>query len=142
MSSFFPLKVNDDVRDETLRALIFDKALMISSAIPSAKNSPSGSALKLAKGSTAIDLTEPVPGVNGLPSGVLKWAATSARAKSIVVEKRPPASLDIALPSADSTSSGAAAKTERIDGTGSLNRLLSTACAVAPVNGLRPDSIS
>ena len=50
MSSFFPLKVKDDVRDETLSALIFDSALMISSAIPSAKKSPSGSELHLAAG--------------------------------------------------------------------------------------------
>ena len=49
----------DEVRDTTRSALTFDNAVMISSAIPSAKKSPSGSALMFVKGNTAIDFVEP-----------------------------------------------------------------------------------
>jgi hypothetical protein len=61
MSSFFPLNVNDDVRDTTRSAFTFERAVIISSAIPSAKKSPSGSALMFVNGNTAIDLVE-LPG--------------------------------------------------------------------------------
>ena len=68
MSSFRPLNANDDVRDATRSAVTFERALRISSAIPSAKNSVSASALMLTKGRTAMDrpggadeLRAPVP---------------------------------------------------------------------------------
>ena len=61
MSSFLPLKLNDEDRDDTFSALIFERAVMISSAIPSAKKSPSGSALMLVNGITAIDFPPLAP---------------------------------------------------------------------------------
>ena len=54
MCSFFPLNANEDVRAATRSALIFVNALMISSAIPSLKNSFSGSLLMLTKARTAM----------------------------------------------------------------------------------------
>ena len=55
MSSFRPLNANADVRAITFSSSTCASALMISSARPSAKYSFSGSALRLAKGRTAID---------------------------------------------------------------------------------------
>src|ERR1051326_7830972 len=119
MSSFLFLNVNEEVREETFSALILDNALMISSAIPSANVSPSGSELKLLKGRTAIDRAPPAaPGVSGLPSGVERCGATRARANSIVVENLSDASFARAFCSAVSTSSDAVEYTERIEGTG------------------------
>ncbi len=62
MSSFLPLKANEEVRDATRSAWIFDRALMISSAMPSVKYSFSGSLLMLAKGSTATDFAAETTG--------------------------------------------------------------------------------
>src|SRR4030095_4052673 len=49
-----PLNENDEVRAATRRPSICPSALMISSEMPSLKNSFSASALKLANGNTAI----------------------------------------------------------------------------------------
>src|ERR1700674_402802 len=55
MSALFPLNAKDDVRDATRSDWILVRALMISSAIPSAKYSLSGSALMFANARTATD---------------------------------------------------------------------------------------
>src|SRR4029079_20053 len=142
MSSPLPLNVNDDVREDTRRPVIFESAFMISSAMPSAKKSPSGSELMFVNGSTAIDFAAAPPGDRGLPSGVVRWAATRALAKSTVVLNLSAASFDNARSIAVSMKSVASGYTFLSDGTGSLNRLLRTACAVGPVNGFFPDSNS
>src|SRR2546427_9528612 len=54
-STCFPLKVNAELRAATWRFSIWERALMISSVIPSTKNSFSASVLMLMNGSTAID---------------------------------------------------------------------------------------
>jgi hypothetical protein len=74
-------------------------------------------------GSTAIDFV-PALCPSGLPSGVDMFVAMRARANSTVVANLSVASRASALSSAFSTSSGAALKTDRSDGTGSLNLLL------------------
>ena len=55
MCTFLPLKVNEELRAMTKSCGSFDRAVMMSSEIPSAKYSCSASPLMLAKGSTAID---------------------------------------------------------------------------------------
>ena len=54
-STFLPLKVNDELRAITMSCESFDSAVMMSSEMPSAKYSCSGSPLMLANGRTAID---------------------------------------------------------------------------------------
>ena len=56
MSPGLPLKAKQELREATCNPGTFASALMISSVIPSAKYSFSGSALMLASGRTAIDL--------------------------------------------------------------------------------------
>jgi hypothetical protein len=58
-----PLNVAADVREMTRKARIRHRSAVISSARPSAKNSLSGSALRLVNDSTAIDddPVEPLP---------------------------------------------------------------------------------
>jgi len=53
----FPLKANDELRDDTCKPGTCTSALMISSVIPSLKYSLSGSAAMVTKGSTAIDFS-------------------------------------------------------------------------------------
>src|SRR4030095_8117103 len=55
MSSFFPLKANDEVRAFTCRSVIFDSALINSSLTPSLRYSSFLSALMSTKGRTAMD---------------------------------------------------------------------------------------
>src|SRR5688500_9808401 len=58
-SACLPLNENAEVRAATLSALKRASALISSSAIPSEKNSCSGSLLRLTNGSTAIELCVP-----------------------------------------------------------------------------------
>jgi hypothetical protein len=51
----FPLKVKDELRAMTKSCESFDSAVMMSSEMPSAKYSCSGSPLMLTNGRTAID---------------------------------------------------------------------------------------
>src|SRR6266550_6914118 len=141
MSSVLPLYANDEVRDATLRDLIFEIALMISSAIPSVKYSFSASALMFVNGRTAIDLTTCAPSGTGVVVGVVTVLTTRALANSPEVEKRAAASRDSAFDRARSISSGTPSRTLLSDGTGCVKRLVSTACAVGPVKGLSPVSI-
>jgi hypothetical protein len=53
--TFFPLKAKEELRAMTKSCDSFDKAVMISSEIPSAKYSCSMSPLILAKGNTAME---------------------------------------------------------------------------------------
>ncbi len=84
MSSLFPLKANEEVRDATRSAWILVKALMMSSATPSLKYSFSASLLMLTKGSTAMDLgpalalsSGGVPVPLGQVSAWANWAAVA-----------------------------------------------------------------
>ena len=56
-SGCLPLNENDEARPATRRSGMVASALRISSVMPSAKNSFSGSALRLANGSTASDFS-------------------------------------------------------------------------------------
>ncbi len=73
-------KANDEVRDATRSASSLDSELMISSAMPSAKYWFSGSALRLAKGSTATELRACSGGGSGRlpPAMASSWALSSA----------------------------------------------------------------
>ena len=127
MSSVVPLKAKVDVRDATPSDLIFESALMISSAMPSVKYSFSGSLLVLVKGSTAIDLTTCAPSGAGVAVGVVTIGGTIALANSLDVVNRLAESCDIALVTAASVSSGMSFTFFLRDGAGSVNRLLRTA---------------
>src|SRR5665647_301954 len=108
MSSFFPLNANDDVRDATRSDWIRDRALMISSAIPSAKYSFSGSALMFANGSTATDLAADIALFGRVPVsvGVDIVSDASACANSAEVVNRSDESVAIAFDTAHSTLAG------------------------------------
>ena len=69
-------------------------------------------------------------------------AACSARAKSPAVAKRSAATGASARWIAWSTPSGTLGRTRRTLGTGSISRLAMIACAVGPVYGASPASIS
>src|SRR5687767_13529275 len=144
MSSFLPLNANEDVRDATRSPCTFDSALMISSAIPSAKYSFSASALMFANGSTATDFAcdTVVFGKASVFVGVVSWPETSAWANSAEVANRPDPSVDIALVTAQSTLAGT---DDRISCNGlgvSVNRFAMIDCGVFPLNGLSPEIIS
>ena len=142
MSSVVALNANDDVRDATRSALIVVSALMISSAMPSVKYPFSRSALMSANGSTAIDFGAAAGFTVVWSPGVDTFGQTSALANSPEVGNRSRGSFDSAFVTASSISSGTLGSTLRSDGTGSVNRLLSTDCAVEPVNAFFPDRIS
>src|SRR5438093_685466 len=116
---------------------------MISSAIPSVKYSFSGSALMLTNGSTAIDLAAaaPVPWV-GDPGGVVTPGAFRAWANTAAVACRSAGSLASAFNTACSTQAGASARKPRNGGGGDVKHCAMIACAVLPMNGVRPVSIS
>ncbi len=144
MSSFFPLNANDDVRDATRRDWIRESALMISSAMPSAKYSFSGSALMFANGRTATDFAADT-GVFGIVSvsvGVAVCPETSACANNADVENLFDVSTAIALVTAQSTLAG----TEDFrdcSGRGlSVKRFAMIDCGVLPLNGRSPEIIS
>ena len=63
MSSFLPLKANDDVRAATCKPETLDSAVIKSSVMPSLKYSFSLSELMLTKGNTAMDFVAGVHGV-------------------------------------------------------------------------------
>src|SRR2546428_9135469 len=79
-SSFFPLRANETVLDATCNDWIFDNALMISSAIPSAKYSLSGSLLMFANGNTATDFAADTLGCGNVAVSVGVVAELDARA--------------------------------------------------------------
>ena len=141
MSTCLPLKEKQEVREATCNPGTLERAPMISSVIPSLKYSFSGSALMLARGSTAMALAA---GALLGASGGVRWAAPFGRstsAKWAAVGKRSTA----ARASARVTTSSSPSGTSRIAltwGTGETNRLVMTACAVGPVNGTSPVSIS
>src|SRR5215213_6204750 len=106
MSVVVPLNEKLEVRDATPSDLIFDNALMISSAIPSVKYSLSASALVFVNGNTPIDFTTCTPSGAGVAVGVVTIGGIIALANSLDVVKRRAASCDIALETARSVSSG------------------------------------
>src|SRR5689334_21217316 len=108
MSSFFPLNANDEVRDATRSDWIRESALMISSAMPSAKYSFSGSALMLANGRTATDFAADIAlfGSDSVSVGVDILSDMSACANIADVVKRSPVSVDIAFDTAQSMLAG------------------------------------
>ena len=110
---------------------------MISSVIPSLKYSFSGSGLRFANGSTAIDLAAAGAGA-GLPAGGVR----SASANSVAVVNRSAGIFSSAFITACSTARGTACRTVRNAGTGSSEWRARTACGVGPVNGGPPASIS
>src|SRR5881392_3310527 len=107
MSSLFPLNANADVRDATSSAQTLVSALIISSLIPSVKNSFSASALMFVNGRTAIDLRL----LSAASAGI---AAARTLANSETVGNRSAGSSD----SARSTTSEAAAGTLALDDNG------------------------
>src|SRR5688572_31200097 len=109
---------------------------MISSAIPSAKYSFSGSALALTKGSTATDLAAAIVGcgTGAKSAAVVDEAAASASANIASVSYLADASIDIALLTARSRLCGMLPRNDRSGFGVSINRLTITACAVGPVN--------
>jgi len=58
ISTFWPLKVNTEVREVTFSSVILTNRFNISSVMPSEKYSCSESEDMLTKGSTAIDVSE------------------------------------------------------------------------------------
>ena len=111
-----------DVREITRRARTFDSWAITSSVIPSAKYSFSGSTLRLRNGRTATD--------GGDRTGA---GAVSASANAPVEANRSAGVLASAFMSACSTAAGTVVRRRRTAGTGSVNRLAITACAVRPV---------
>src|SRR5438034_571690 len=96
-----------DVLEITLRARIFESWAMTSSVIPLAKYSFSGSGLRLAKGSTAMER-----GRRGTAAG---WVSASANAAA--VPNRSAGSAASAFRSACSTPAGTVARSRRTPGT-------------------------
>jgi len=146
MSTSFPLKVKEEVREATWMPGTLASALMISSVMPSLKYSFSGSALRLASGSTAMALrageaggvrTATVP----CPDEPMPFSWRRASTNAPAVAKRSTGVLASARDSTSSTASGTS-RVIRTLGTGETNRLAITACAVAPVKGGSPVSIS
>jgi hypothetical protein len=105
---------------------------MTSSVMPSAKYSFSGSALRLRNGSTATER-----GFAGAAA-----APRIASVKPVAVAKRSAGVRARARRTAASRASETVSRTARSDGIGSVNRRASIACAVTPVNGGSPASIS
>src|SRR5262245_43738441 len=103
--------------------------------MPSAKYSLSGSLLRLAKGSTAMDRsrTDACPEAAG---------EDNAAAKAAEVAKRSAGADASALAIAASTDDGIWGRNTRTDGTGPVSCLAMTACGVGPLNGGSPVSIS
>ena len=87
ITSCFPLNANDDVREATRSDCTLVSALMISSAMPSAKYSLSASALMLAKGNTATDFAAETVGRGFVLTmmGLATAPAPIARAKREIV---------------------------------------------------------
>src|SRR5258708_22905841 len=106
MSTVLPLYVNDEFRAITNNDFKRDKAVMMSSAIPSAKYSCSGSPLMLVNGSTAIEglsgrgsVAPPVGRDGGLTAAISVRLATAERTansrngRSIIFSSLSPGSL-------------------------------------------------
>ncbi len=108
---------------------------MISSAMPSLKYSNSGSPLRFANGKTAID-SPPSPSV------VASSRAVRAAANWAAVANRSAGALASAVNTARSSASVTVGRTLRIGGAMSTEWRAITACAVRPVNGTDPVSIS
>src|SRR5687768_14516790 len=117
---------------------------MISSAIPSAKYSFSGSALALTKGSTATDFAAATVGCGRVAMSVevVSELEASACANIAAVLYLAAGSGDNALLTARSTLSGMLPRNERSGLAVSVNRFAITACAVGPVKARSPLSIS
>ncbi len=90
--TFCPLYENDDVRPATLSSRTCARAVRISSVMPSAKYSFSGSALRLSNGSTAIDrpgaLAACVVAMSGSRSAAANSAAVSNRSIGVLASER------------------------------------------------------
>ena len=108
---------------------------MISSAMPSLKYSKSGSPLRFANGKTAIDSPPS-------PSRVTSSGAFRARANWPAVANRSAGALASAVSTACSRACRTVGRTLRIGGTTSSRWRAITACAVDPVKGTDPVSIS
>src|SRR6478672_7316314 len=128
IASLLPLKAKADVRDATSSARIFVSALMISSVIPSVKNSFSASGLMFVNGSTATDLLSDVAAIS---AGI---AAANALANSDTVEYRSAGSSERAFNKTVDAAGGAFAVAGSRGG-GPLNRFAITACGVDATNG-------
>jgi hypothetical protein len=134
MSSLCPLNANAEVRDATSSARTFVNAFMISSVIPSVKNSFSASVLMLVNGSTAIDRLL-------LSTALAGIVEPNACANSVTVRYRSDGSSE----SARSRTSEVDAGTFALEGSGagfSLNRFAITPCGVLAVNGGCPQTSS
>jgi hypothetical protein len=117
---------------------------MISSAMPSAKYSFSGSAVAFTNGRTATDFAAETVccGSVCVSVGVVSDPEASACANIAAVLYRSSASVAIALLTARSTLSGIMLRIARRGLAISVKRLDITAWGVGPVNGRSPDSIS
>ena len=120
-------------REITRSERILESCAIVSSVIPSAKNSFSGSVLRLRNGRTATD--------GSLGAGA---SATPARAwaKAAALGNRSAGSTASARMIACSTAGATPGRCWRTRGGGSLNRLAITLLAVVPVCGGSPASSS
>jgi hypothetical protein len=123
-----PLNENDELRAATRRPSICPSALMISSEMPSLKNSFSASALKLANGNTAIE--------GASLTGVMSACASAAWTSSIVRYRWPGCFARHFCTIDESVDEG------RRGGGSSRSTALNTCPTVVPLKGRVPDSIS
>ena len=144
-STFFPLNMKHDDRAGTRSPGIWASALMISSVIPSLKYSFSGSALRLTKGSTAIEASAVgwLPGMNAAAQPKpCPAASVSAEESPAAVANRSAGARASARAMIASTTSGISGLSVRSAGALSVSRWTSIALAVRPWNGGTPASAS
>ena len=130
-----PLNANADVRETTRRPGTLASALISSSVMPSAKYSFSGSGLRLANGSTAIDRSARLDETTSVGA-----PGTSARPRSPAVENRSSGRFARVRCTTRSSQVGTLSAAERMEGTGSVICRATTACAFGPANGGGPSA--
>ncbi len=143
-STSLPLKAKELVREATWMPGSLPRALMISSVMPSAKYSFSGSALMFLNGSTPM--AAGAAAADSLlarcdPVIAARPMSRSASANSAAVGYRSTGVRASARVTAASTASGTS-RVVRTLGIGDTNRLAMMACGVMPVKGGSPVSIS
>ena len=131
-----PLNENVDARAATLSPGTCVSAVMMSSVMPSLKYSLSGSALMFANGSTATDAS----GLEGETAGVS--SDRNASTSTAPVACRSPGVFSSSRDTARLIANGTDARRSVTGGGVYTKRFATTACAVDPVNGSSPVSIS
>src|SRR5215207_10404108 len=115
---------------------------MTSSVMPSAKNSFSGSALRLRNGSTATDATRGRSPDTTEPTAGVATPSVSSPANAPTEGNRSAGTLASARTIARATAGGTVSRSRRTDGTGSTSRFERIEYGVAPAYGTSPASIS